>query len=75
MPFNEQPIEDKKTIYFQIESWGAHCIQHKGDVHHFNGSLDLMSFLQSIYGDQFQLFEVTEHNWQELHDQGAFDEQ
>jgi hypothetical protein len=34
-----------------------------------------MSFLQGIYGEAFQLIEVTEDNWQQLYEQGAFDDQ
>lgn len=58
-----------------MEQWGDVCIQHKGQVHHFNNIMSLISFLQAIYGDAFQLIEVTDENWQQLYEQGVFDDQ
>lgn len=64
-----------KDIYFQNEVWGDVAIQHKGQVHHFSNLVSLISFLQSIYGPDFNLIEVTEDNYQDLYDLGAFDDQ
>ncbi|XPF94280.1 hypothetical protein ACM9HF_20065 [Colwellia sp. RE-S-Sl-9] len=64
-----------KDIYFQVEQWGDVCIQHKGQVHHFTNLMSLISFLQPIYGEDFNLIEVNDENWQQLYEQGVFDEQ
>lgn len=64
-----------KDIYYQSEIYGDVCIQHNGDVHHFSGVIQLVGFLQNHYGDDFNLIEVTEHNWHELHSAGVFDDQ
>jgi hypothetical protein len=64
-----------KDIYFQNEVWGDVAIQHKGQVHHFSNLVSLISFLQSIYGQDFNLIEVTDENYQDLYDIGAFDDQ
>jgi hypothetical protein len=64
-----------KDIYFQNEAWGDVAIQHNGQVHHFSNLMSLISFLQSIYGQDFNLIEITANNWQELNDSGVFDEQ
>lgn len=69
------PYSEIKDIYFQKEAWGDVAIQHKGDVHHFSNLISLIAFLQPIYGQDFNLIEVTDDNWQELHDSGAFDDQ
>jgi len=64
-----------KDIYFQNEAWGDVAIQHQGQVHHFSNLMCLISFLQPIYGSDFNLIEVTEDNFQSLYDLGAFDDQ
>ena len=64
-----------KGIYFQNEAWGDVAIQHNGQVHHFSNLMSLISFLQPIYGTDFNLIEVTEDNYQTLYDLGAFDDQ
>ena len=64
-----------KDIYFQNEQWGDVAIQHNGHVHHFSNLMSLISFLQPLYGSDFNLIEVTENNWQELYDSGAFNDQ
>ena len=64
-----------KDIYFQNEAWGDVAIQHNGQVHHFSNLMSLISFLQPIYGTDFNLIEVTEDNYQTLYDLGAFDDQ
>lgn len=69
------PYSEIKDIYFQKEAWGDVAIQHQGDVHHFSNLISLIAFLQPIYGQDFNLIEVTDDNWQELHDSGAFDDQ
>jgi len=65
----------KKIIYFEKEQWGGLSIQHKQEFHHFNCLMDLFAFLQVHYGDDFELFEVTEENHRELLESGAFDDQ
>lgn len=64
-----------KDIYFQYEPWGDVAIQHNGQVHHFSNLISLISFVQSHYGNDFNLVEVTEENYQSLYDEGAFDDQ
>jgi hypothetical protein len=64
-----------KDIYFQNEAWGDVAIQHQGQVHHFTNLLSLISFLQPIYGVDFNLIEVTEDNYQALYNSGVFDDQ
>lgn len=64
-----------KDIYFQKEAWGDVAIQHNGQVHHFSNLVSLISFLQPHYGHDFELIEVTEDNFQDLYDLGAFDDQ
>lgn len=64
-----------KDIYFQYEAWGDVAIQHKGQVHHFSNLMSLINFVQGVHGSEFELIEVTEDNWQQLYDEGAFDEQ
>jgi hypothetical protein len=69
------PYSATKDIYFQKEAWGDVAIQHQGQVHHFSNLMSLIAFLQPIYGQDFNLIEVTDENWQELHEAGVFDEQ
>lgn len=64
-----------KDIYFQKEAWGDVAIQHNGQVHHFSNLISLISFLQPIYGEDFELIEVTDDNYQDLYDLGVFDDQ
>lgn len=64
-----------KDIYFQREAWGDIAIQHKNQVHHFSNIISLISFLQPIYGLDFNLIEVTDENYQELYSSGVFDDQ
>ena len=64
-----------KNIYFQKEAWGDVAIQHKGQVHHFSNLVSLISFLQPFYGQDFELIEVTDDNYQSLYDSGVFNEQ
>ena len=64
-----------KSIYFQKEAWGDVAIQHTGQVHHFSNLISLISFLQPIYGQDFELIEFTSDNYQALYDSGAFDDQ
>ncbi len=64
-----------KNIYFQKEVWGDVAIQHKGQVHHFSNLVSLISFLQPFYGQDFELIEVTDDNYQSLYDSGVFNEQ
>jgi hypothetical protein len=64
-----------KDIYFQNEAWGDVAIQHKGEVNHFSYLISLISFLQPIYGQDFNLIEVTDDNYQALYNSGVFDDQ
>ena len=64
-----------KNIYFQKEAWGDVAIQHNGQVHHFSNLVSLISFLQSLYGQDFELLEVTDDNYQSLFDSGVFNDQ
>lgn len=64
-----------KDIYYQNEVWGDVAIQHKDQVHHFSNLVSLITFLQSIYGEHFNLIEVTDDNYQNLYDSGVFDDQ
>lgn len=64
-----------KDIYFQNEDWGDVAIQHNGEVHHFSNLMSLIAFLQSIYGQEFNLIEVDENNYHQLQQSGAFDDQ
>ena len=64
-----------KDIYFQNEQWGDIAIQFNGEVHHFSNLISLIGFLQGHYGTNFSLIEVTEDNYQELYNCGAFDDQ
>lgn len=64
-----------KNIYFQKEAWGDVALQHKGQVHHFSNLISLIGFIQNEYGSEFNLIEVTDENWQELHEEGIFNAQ
>ncbi len=64
-----------KDIYFQKEAWGDVALQHKGQVHHFSNLISLIGFIQNEYGSEFNLIEVTDENWQELNEEGVFNEQ
>lgn len=64
-----------KDIYFQNEDWGDVAIQHNGQVHHFSNLMCLIGFLQSIYGQEFNLIEVNDENYHQLQQSGAFDDQ
>jgi len=64
-----------KDIYFQNEAWGDVAIQHNGQVHHFSNLVSLISFLQPHYGQDFNLIEVNDDNYQELYDSGVFNDQ
>jgi len=64
-----------KDIYFQNEAWGDVAIQHQGQVHHFSNLMSLIAFLQPIYGNDFDLIEVTEENYADLLKSGVFDDQ
>jgi len=64
-----------KDIYFQTEEWGDVAIQHDSQVHHFSNLMCLIAFLQSIYGQEFNLIEVDETNYHDLQQSGAFDDQ
>jgi hypothetical protein len=64
-----------KSIYFQKEAWGDVAIQHNGQVHHFSNLVSLISFLQPMYGQDFNLVEVTDDNYQSLFDSGVFNDQ
>lgn len=64
-----------KDIYFQNEAWGDVAIQHKGQVHHFSNLISLISFLQPLYGHDFNLIEVTDENYNEFYKTGVFDDQ
>jgi hypothetical protein len=64
-----------KDIYFQTEEWGDVAIQHDGQVHHFSNLICLISFLQSVHGQEFNLIEVDETNYHSLQQSGAFDDQ
>lgn len=64
-----------KDIYFQKEAWGDVAIQHNGQVHHFSNLVSLISFLQPLYGQDFELIEVTDDNYQSLFDSGVFNDQ
>ena len=64
-----------KDIYFQKEAWGDVALQCSGQVHHFSNLISLIGFIQNEYGSEFNLIEVTDENWQELNEQGIFNEQ
>lgn len=64
-----------KDIYFQNEDWGDVAIQHNGEVHHFSNLMSLIAFLQSLYGQEFNLIEVNDENYHQLQQSGAFDDQ
>ena len=64
-----------KKVYFQKEAWGDVAIQHKSQVHHFSNLISLISFLQPYYGQDFELIEVTEDNFQDLYNLGVFNDQ
>ena len=62
-------------MYYQKEPWGDVAIQHNGQVHHFSNLVSLIGFLQSEHDNDFDLVEVTDVNYHELYNAGAFDDQ
>lgn len=64
-----------KDIYYQNEMWGDVAIQYDGEVHHFSNVMSLVSFVQGKCGNDFNLIETTDENYQELYHSGAFDDE
>ena len=52
-----------KDIYFQKEVWGDVAIQLNGQLHHFSNLMSLIGFIQSEYGSEFNLIEVTDNTY------------
>jgi hypothetical protein len=64
----------KKTIYYDHvgEIYG---FQPDGDypIFEFDSYAELVVHCLQAYGEEIDFHEVTEHNWKQLSDSGAFD--
>jgi hypothetical protein len=65
----------KKTIYYDNLCPDIFAYQPEGDfpIAEFDSYAQLVFHCLKTYGQEIEFHEVTQFNWQELHDSGAFD--
>ncbi|GAA4892573.1 hypothetical protein [Ferrimonas pelagia] len=60
------------TVYFQKEPWGEVSAMLYGETQMYSSVHELEAYCTELYGAAFELSEVTDENWTELYESGAF---